>query len=64
MKSIFKFLKTVRAVLWSFLGVRRGAGLQEDMASLTPFHIIGVGIVLCFVLVLSLMWFAHWMIKT
>ena len=63
MTSFFKFVRTVRAVLWSFLGIRKGAGFQEDIASLTPFHLIGVGIGLCFLFVLSLMWLVQWMVK-
>ena len=30
----------MRAVLWGFLGVRRGDGHQEDMASLSFVHVI------------------------
>ena len=58
-----KFLRTVRAVLWSFLGIRKGASFQEDIKSLTPFHIIGVGIALCFVFVIALMLTVRWVVK-
>jgi hypothetical protein len=63
MNGIVKFLKTIRAVLWSFVGVRKGAGFQEDIATLTPFHIIGVGIGLCFMFVIGLMFVVQWMVK-
>lgn len=38
------FLQTVRAVLWGFFGVRRGAGYQHDIARLNPVHLIIAGI--------------------
>ena len=63
MKAVIKFLKTIRAVLWSFLGVRKGEGFQDDIATITPFHLIGVGISLCFLLVLGLMLLVQVMVK-
>lgn len=62
MKSIVKFFKTIRAVLWSFLGIRKGAGFQDDIAALTPFHLISVGIGLCFLFVIALMLFVRWVV--
>ena len=63
MSTIVKFLKTIRAVLWSFLGIRKGAGFQADVAALTPLHILGVGIALCFMFVIGLMFLVQWMVK-
>jgi hypothetical protein len=63
MSFVIKTLKTIRAVLWSFLGVRKGAGFQDDIATLTPFHILGVGIGLCFLFVFGLMALVHWIVK-
>ena len=63
MNFVVKTLKTIRAVLWSFLGVRKGAEFQADIAALTPLHIVAVGIGLCFVFVIGLMFFVHWIVK-
>ncbi len=63
MKALIKFLKTVRAVLWSFLGIRKGSGFEEDIAAITPMHLIGVGIGLCLLLVFSLILLVQWMVK-
>ena len=38
------FLKSMKAVLWAFLGVRKKAGLQDDVASLNFVHIIIAGV--------------------
>jgi hypothetical protein len=63
MNVVTKIGRTIRAVLWSFLGIRRGAEFQADVESLTPFHILCVGISMCFLFVISLMVFVHWVVK-
>jgi hypothetical protein len=40
------FLKAIKAVLWSFLGVRKSSAHRADLASLNPLHVI-VAAVLC-----------------
>jgi hypothetical protein len=39
------FLKLVKAVFWSFFGVRRRADLESDAAQLKPLHLIAAGII-------------------
>ena len=39
-KRRMSFLQTLRAVLWSFLGLRRGSDHERDMAQLNPVHVI------------------------
>jgi hypothetical protein len=55
-------LGTVKAVLWGFLGVRRNADYQNDVASLNPVHLIVVGIVVALVFVLSLILIVNWVV--
>ena len=43
------FLKSMKAVLWAFLGVRKKAGLQDDVASISFVHIIIAGVLGAFV---------------
>ena len=38
-------LRTVKAVAWGFFGVRKNSDYQEDIAKLTPLHIVVVGLV-------------------
>ena len=38
------FLQTVKAVLWGFFGVRKGAGYQENIAKLNPVYLILAGL--------------------
>ena len=35
--------RTITAVLWAFLGIRKTSEAQEDAVKLTPLHIMAVG---------------------
>jgi hypothetical protein len=39
------FLATVKAVLWSFFGVRRKSDYEQDAAQLNPVHVIIAGVI-------------------
>jgi len=43
--EVTRFFKSIKAVLWGFLGVRKGSGQEEDMASLTFVHVIIAGVI-------------------
>lgn len=55
-------LRTFQAVLWSFLGIRKGAEYQKDTESLNPFHIIVVGILIALLFVLGLIALVNWVV--
>jgi len=44
-------LRTVKTVLWSFIGIRKRSGYEEDLGKANPFAIIAVALVLvaCFI---------------
>ena len=48
------FLQTMRAVLWSFFGVRRRSGYEQDAQQLNPVHVIIAGIIAAAIFVLTL----------
>jgi hypothetical protein len=56
------FLRTVRAVAWSLIGLRKGSEYQQDIEKLNPLHIIGVGLVAVFLLVLGLIGLVNWIV--
>ena len=56
-------LRTVQAVLWSFVGLRQGAASREDAQTLNPVHVVLVGIAACLVFVVALIFFAQWAVK-
>ena len=55
-------VRTVKAVLWSFIGLRSRAEFQKDVAQLNPIHIIVVGLVLGLFFVLGLLALVNWVV--
>jgi hypothetical protein len=39
------FLATMKAVLWSFLGIRKKSAYEQDAAQLNPVHVIIAGLI-------------------
>jgi len=58
------FLQTMRAVAWSFFGVRRGSEYEKDVAKLNPVHVIIAGVIGALVLVLVLVVLVNWVIAS
>jgi hypothetical protein len=56
------WVRTIQAVLWSFVGLRKNADCQQDIEKLNPFHIIGVGIGLALLFVLGLIALVNWVV--
>lgn len=54
--------QTVKAVSWSFFGVRRSADHAEDVSKLNPVHVVVVGLVLAGLFVLGLVGLVNWVI--
>lgn len=53
---------TVKAVLWGFLGVRRNADYQSDIAKLNPLHIMVVGVLMALLFVFALILLVNWVV--
>ena len=56
-------LQTVKAVAASFFGVRGRSAHEQDMAKLNPVVVIGVGIALAAVFVLTLLTIVRMVVK-
>jgi len=56
-------LGTVKAVLWGFLGVRRNADYQDDIAKLNPLHLLVVGLVMALLFVFILIFVVKWVVS-
>ena len=55
-------LRTVRAVAWSLIGLRKGSEYQQDIEKLYPIHIIVVGLMAVFLLVIGLIGLVNWIV--
>jgi len=51
--------RSVRAVAWGFLGIRKRSGFEEDLARISPLQIIAVGLVAAAVFVGVLVLVVH-----
>ena len=56
------FLQTLRAVAWSFFGVRRSAGHAQDVAVLNPVHVVIAGVIGAALFVLALVLLVQWVV--
>lgn len=56
------FWRTIKAVAWSLLGVRKGSEWQQDAAQVRPLQIVAVGLVAIFAFVLLLIWVVNWVV--
>jgi hypothetical protein len=56
------FLRSVKLVAWSFLGIRSNREYQEDLAKVNPMHVVGVGIVGALLLVVALVTLVNWVV--
>jgi hypothetical protein len=56
-------LHTVKAVAWSFLGIRCSCGSQNDLARLNPLHIVAVAFAGVLLLVLGMVVLVHWVVR-
>jgi hypothetical protein len=56
------FLRSIRMVAWSFLGIRKSSESHEDLASVNLLHIIGAGIAGVAVFVIGLILLVNWIV--
>ena len=56
------FLQTVRAVAWSFFGVRRSADYENDVQRLNPVHVVVAGVIGAALFVAALVMLVKWVV--
>lgn len=55
-------LQTMRAVAWSFLGIRRSADYERDVSQLNPVHVVIAGILGAALFVAVLVLLVNWVV--
>ena len=58
------FGQTVKAVAWSFVGLRRNAGYEQDVQRLNPLHVIVAGVVGAALFVLAIVLLVQWVVAS
>jgi len=56
------FAQTLRAVAWSFFGVRKGSEYEKDVAKLNPVHVVIAGLLGAIVFIVALLLLVNWVI--
>jgi hypothetical protein len=56
------FWRSIKVVAWSFFGIRKSSESQEDLARVSPFHIIVVGIAGAIMMVIGLIVLVNWVV--
>jgi Protein of unknown function (DUF2970) len=56
------FGQTIKAVAWSFLGIRKRAGYENDIQKLNPVHLVIAGLLAAAVFVGSLIVLVRWIV--
>ena len=56
------FSQTVKAVAWSFLGIRKRSGYEQDVQKLNPVHVIVAGIIGAALFILALVAVVSWVV--
>ena len=56
------WLRTIKTVAWSFVGLRNGKEFHEDMQKINPVHLMVVGIAGAGLLVAGLIFFVRWVV--
>ncbi len=55
-------LRTVKAVGWSFIGIRKNSEYQDDLRTVNPFYIIVVALMAVALLVGGLVLLVNWVV--
>ena len=54
-------LRTIKMVAWSFIGLRKGSEFEQDI-KMNPLHIVAVGLLAIFMLVIGLIVLVNWIV--
>ena len=58
------FVQTMRAVAWSFFGVRRSADYEKDVSKLNPVHVVIAGVLAAVLFIAGLLVLVNWVLSS
>ena len=58
------FLQTMKAVAWSFFGVRKSSDYEKDVSQLNPVHVIIAGVLGAALFVVVLLLLVNWVLTS
>ena len=58
------FVQTMRAVAWSFFGVRKASAHESDVSQLNPVHVVIAGVIGAALLIGLLLLLVNWVLAS
>ena len=58
------FAQTLKAVVWSFFGVRKSSDYAQDVAKINPVHVIVAGVLVAVLFVVGLVFLVRWIVTS
>jgi hypothetical protein len=58
------FMQTMKAVAWSFFGVRKGRDLEKDASELNPVHLVIAGVIGAVLFIVALLLLVNWVLAS
>jgi hypothetical protein len=58
------FWQTMRAVAWSFFGIRKSSGYEQDIGKLNPVHVVIAGVIGALLFIAALALLVNWIIAS
>lgn len=58
------FLQTLRAVAWSFFGVRKSSEYEKDLNQLNPVHVVVAGVLAALLFIAALVVTVGWVLDS
>jgi len=58
------FVQTLKAVAWSFFGVRKSSDYAQDVAKINPVHVIVAGVLAAVLFVVGLVFLVRWIVTS
>ena len=58
------FIQTMKAVAWSFFGVRKGSDYEKDVSQLNPVHVVIAGVIGAALFIGALLLLVNWVLAS
>ena len=58
------FLQTMKAVAWSFFGVRKSSDYEKDVSQLNPVHVVIAGVLGAVLFIIALLTLVNWVLSS
>jgi hypothetical protein len=58
------FWQTMKAVAWSFFGVRKSADYEKDVNQLNPLHLVIAGVIAAVLFIIVLVLLVNWVLAS